>query len=115
MTHRKCDNAVPKKAEKQLAGCFLAPPGAGSWMSGLSTSQADPPRDRVRRHAVRERSRVPWETVPPRYPTHFGQMECLKLIASSKLPEKRVGYLGPPAESRPPGGTVCGARSIRRL
>jgi len=28
------------------------------------------------------------------YPTHFGQMECLKLIASSKLPEKRVGYLG---------------------
>lgn len=28
------------------------------------------------------------------YPTHFGQMECLKLIASSKFPEKRVGYLG---------------------
>lgn len=28
------------------------------------------------------------------YPTHFGQMECLKLIASSKFAEKRVGYLG---------------------
>ncbi|KAF4728679.1 hypothetical protein FOZ63_025501, partial [Perkinsus olseni] len=28
------------------------------------------------------------------YPTHFGQMDCLKLIASSKFSEKRVGYLG---------------------
>ena len=28
------------------------------------------------------------------YPTHFGQMECLKLIASDKFPEKRIGYLG---------------------
>eukprot|EP00164_Ancoracysta_twista_P014375 GFYU01023394.1.p1 GENE.GFYU01023394.1~~GFYU01023394.1.p1 ORF type:complete len:164 (+),score=37.06 GFYU01023394.1:87-578(+) len=28
------------------------------------------------------------------YPTHFGQMECLKLIASPKYAEKRVGYLG---------------------
>lgn len=28
------------------------------------------------------------------YPTHFGQMECLKLIASSGFPEKRIGYLG---------------------
>lgn len=28
------------------------------------------------------------------YPTHFGQMETLKLIASSGFPEKRVGYLG---------------------
>ncbi|CAD7973183.1 unnamed protein product [Amoebophrya sp. A25] len=28
------------------------------------------------------------------YPTAFGQMECLKLIASSRFPEKRVGYLG---------------------
>lgn len=28
------------------------------------------------------------------YPTHFGQMECLKLIASPNYPEKRVGYLG---------------------
>ena len=28
------------------------------------------------------------------YPTHFGQMECLKLIASAKFHEKRVGYLG---------------------
>lgn len=27
------------------------------------------------------------------YPTHFGQMECLKLIASPHYPEKRVGYL----------------------
>ncbi|KAK8582847.1 hypothetical protein V6N13_069615 [Hibiscus sabdariffa] len=27
------------------------------------------------------------------YPTHFGQMECLKLIASSGFPEKRIGYL----------------------
>lgn len=25
-----------------------------------------------------------------RYPTHFGQMECLKLIASPKFHEKRV-------------------------
>ncbi|THG21150.1 hypothetical protein TEA_017746 [Camellia sinensis var. sinensis] len=28
------------------------------------------------------------------YPTHFGQMECLKLIASTGFPEKRIGYLG---------------------
>ncbi|XAR65049.1 hypothetical protein NMG60_11009005 [Bertholletia excelsa] len=28
------------------------------------------------------------------YPTHFGQMECLKLIASNGFPEKRIGYLG---------------------
>ena len=28
------------------------------------------------------------------YPTHFGQMECLKLIAGHKFPEKRIGYLG---------------------
>ncbi|KAF0891366.1 hypothetical protein E2562_009802 [Oryza meyeriana var. granulata] len=28
------------------------------------------------------------------YPTHFGQMECLKLIAAVGFPEKRIGYLG---------------------
>lgn len=28
------------------------------------------------------------------YPTHFGQMECIKLIAASDFPEKRIGYLG---------------------
>ncbi|XP_073280007.1 AP-1 complex subunit gamma-2-like [Primulina huaijiensis] len=28
------------------------------------------------------------------YPTHFGQMECLKLIAHPGFPEKRIGYLG---------------------
>ncbi|KAK9094129.1 hypothetical protein Scep_025598 [Stephania cephalantha] len=28
------------------------------------------------------------------YPTHFGQMECLKAIASAGFPEKRIGYLG---------------------
>ena len=28
------------------------------------------------------------------YPTHFGQMECLKLIAGNGFPEKRIGYLG---------------------
>ncbi|XP_072363696.1 AP-1 complex subunit gamma-1-like [Scyliorhinus torazame] len=28
------------------------------------------------------------------YPAHFGQMECLKLIASPKFTDKRVGYLG---------------------
>ena len=28
------------------------------------------------------------------YPTHFGQMECLKLISATTFPEKRVGYLG---------------------
>ncbi|PAN25604.1 hypothetical protein GQ55_4G325800 [Panicum hallii var. hallii] len=28
------------------------------------------------------------------YPTHFGQMECLKLIAAAGFPEKRIGYLG---------------------
>ncbi|CAN6903478.1 unnamed protein product [Brassica oleracea var. botrytis] len=27
------------------------------------------------------------------YPTHFGQMECLKLISSPGFPEKRIGYL----------------------
>ncbi|KAL3934639.1 MAG: hypothetical protein SGBAC_009687 [Bacillariaceae sp.] len=28
------------------------------------------------------------------YPTHFGQLECMKLIASPHFPEKRIGYLG---------------------
>ncbi|SPJ12920.1 AP-1 complex subunit gamma, putative [Plasmodium sp. DRC-Itaito] len=28
------------------------------------------------------------------YPTHFGQIECLKLIASNKFSFKRIGYLG---------------------
>ena len=28
------------------------------------------------------------------YPTHFGQMECLKLIARPSFAEKRIGYLG---------------------
>ena len=28
------------------------------------------------------------------YPSHFGQMECLKLIAGTKFSEKRIGYLG---------------------
>jgi AP-1 complex subunit gamma-1 len=28
------------------------------------------------------------------YPTHFGQMECLKLIASPSYNDKRIGYLG---------------------
>ncbi|XP_014523625.1 AP-1 complex subunit gamma-2 isoform X4 [Vigna radiata var. radiata] len=28
------------------------------------------------------------------YPTYFGQMECLKLIACPGFPEKRMGYLG---------------------
>ncbi|XP_016049903.1 AP-1 complex subunit gamma-like 2 isoform X2 [Erinaceus europaeus] len=28
------------------------------------------------------------------YPAHFGQMECLKLIASTRFTDKRVGYLG---------------------
>lgn len=27
------------------------------------------------------------------YPTHFGQMECLKLISAPGFPEKRIGYL----------------------
>lgn len=27
------------------------------------------------------------------YPSHFGQMECLKLIASPVFAEKRIGYL----------------------
>ncbi|KAI9328827.1 AP-1 complex subunit gamma-1 [Obelidium mucronatum] len=28
------------------------------------------------------------------YPAHFGQIECLKLVASSKYTDKRLGYLG---------------------
>ncbi|KAL3269761.1 hypothetical protein HHI36_008821 [Cryptolaemus montrouzieri] len=28
------------------------------------------------------------------YTAHFGQLECLKLIASSKFTDKRIGYLG---------------------
>ncbi|CAK9278951.1 unnamed protein product [Sphagnum jensenii] len=28
------------------------------------------------------------------FPTHFGQMECIKLIAAVSYPEKRIGYLG---------------------
>ncbi|XP_055327270.1 AP-1 complex subunit gamma-1-like [Paramacrobiotus metropolitanus] len=28
------------------------------------------------------------------YPAHFGQLECLKLIASHRFTDKRIGYLG---------------------
>lgn len=28
------------------------------------------------------------------YPAHFGQLECLKLIASTRFVDKRIGYLG---------------------
>eukprot|EP00347_Sterkiella_histriomuscorum_P007654 403348089 len=28
------------------------------------------------------------------YPTHFGQIECIKLVAQSSYTEKRIGYLG---------------------
>lgn len=28
------------------------------------------------------------------YPTHFAQMECLKLIVSPNYGDKRIGYLG---------------------
>ena len=28
------------------------------------------------------------------YPAHFGQLECLKLIASPRFIDKRIGYLG---------------------
>ncbi|XP_010768211.1 AP-1 complex subunit gamma-1-like, partial [Notothenia coriiceps] len=28
------------------------------------------------------------------YPAHFGQMECVRMIASPRYSEKRVGYLG---------------------
>jgi len=28
------------------------------------------------------------------YPSHFGQMECVRLTASPGFPEKRIGYLG---------------------
>jgi hypothetical protein len=27
------------------------------------------------------------------YPTHFGQLECLKLVGAPSFPDKRVGYL----------------------
>jgi AP-1 complex subunit gamma-1 len=28
------------------------------------------------------------------YPAHFGQMECVKLVASQRFHDKRLGYLG---------------------
>jgi AP-1 complex subunit gamma-1 len=28
------------------------------------------------------------------YPAHFGQIECLKLVASPRFSDKRLGYLG---------------------
>lgn len=55
------------------------------------------------------------------YPTHWGQMECLKLIAGSKFLEKRIGYLGlmillderqEGARSGRPGRCGCGAARL---
>lgn len=28
------------------------------------------------------------------YPAHFGQIECLKLVASPRFADKKLGYLG---------------------
>jgi AP-1 complex subunit gamma-1 len=28
------------------------------------------------------------------YPTHFGQVECIKLVSEQSYTEKRIGYLG---------------------
>lgn len=28
------------------------------------------------------------------YPAHFGQMECIKLVASPRFADKRLGYVG---------------------
>ncbi len=28
------------------------------------------------------------------YPTSFAQMECLKLVASARYSDKRIGYMG---------------------
>ena len=30
----------------------------------------------------------------PRYPAHFAQLECLKLVTSNRFGDKRIGYLG---------------------
>lgn len=38
-------------------------------------------------------ARSPWSFLPG-YPSHFGQMECIKLITSSNYMDKRIGYLG---------------------
>jgi hypothetical protein len=40
------------------------------------------------------------------YPSHFGQMESLKLIACPRFPEKRIGYL-----VRPSSRSRCCARA----
>lgn len=42
------------------------------------------------------------------YPSHFGQMESLKLIACPRFPEKRIGYL-----VRPASRCRCRARAAR--
>ena len=52
------------------------------------------------------------------YPTHFGQMECVKLIASPAFPEKRIGYLGLMIlldEKVSSDGSLPGAGRLQRL
>lgn len=49
-------------------------------------------KDQDKRHLCRNVSKLLFIHMLG-YPSHFGQMECVKLIASPQFSEKRMGYL----------------------
>ncbi|KAL6633348.1 hypothetical protein ACP70R_026019 [Stipagrostis hirtigluma subsp. patula] len=95
-------------AVEKIVEDFASDIGMGAFSSGMRLRTAAEERAVVRRECAAIRAAISENEQELRhrnmaklmfihmlgYPTHFGQMECLKLIAAAGFPEKRIGYLG---------------------